>query len=187
MVNEVKNVSVGKPKITGAIFRAPVGTELPQDAIAPLNIAFKSMGYVSDDGVKNSNKASTDDVKAWGGQTVMTSQKEKKDEWIWTLIESLNTEVLKAVYGDKNVTGNLKTGIHVKATADEAGEFSWVVEMIMRGGVVKRIVLPSAKITEVGDVVYKDNDVIGYETTLTAFPDTDGATHHEYIKGTADD
>ena len=38
-------------------------------------------------------------------------------------------------------------------------------------------------ITEVGDIVYKDDDAIGYETTLSAVPDADGQTHYEYIKG----
>ena len=33
-------------------------------------------------------------------------------------------------------------------------------------------------------IVYKDDDAIGYETTLSAVPDAEGQTHYEYIKGT---
>lgn len=40
-----------------------------------------------------------------------------------------------------------------------------------------------ARFTEVGDIVYKDDDAIGYETTLSAVPDANGQTHYEYIKG----
>lgn len=182
MANTVSNVSVGKPKVGGAIFAAPLGTTLPTNATSDLDAAFKSLGYVSEDGVTNSNSPSSDKVKAWGGDTVLNLQTEKPDDFKFTLIESLNVEVLKFVYGDDNVFGDLTNGIEVKANADDATEHVLVIDMIMRGGVLKRVILPQAKVTAVEDIKYADSDAVGYGTTVSAMPDGDGYTHYEYIQ-----
>ena len=181
-MSNANNVTTGKPKVGGAIHRAPLGTELPTDATGALNVAFKEMGYVSEDGIANANSPDTESIKAWGGDTVMVVQKGKEDTFKATFIEALNTEVLKMVYGDKNVEGDISTGITVKANAEEAESYAYVIDMILRNKTVKRIVIPSAKVSEIGDVTYSDGDVIGYETTLNASPDSAGSTHYEYIK-----
>lgn len=181
MANNVANVSAGKPAIAGAVYRAAKGTTAPTDATTALAADYKALGYCSEDGLVNSNSPSTTDIKAWGGDTVLNIQEEKPDTFQLTLIEVLNIEVLKAVYGADNVTGDLQNGITVKANAKEAEEGVWAIDMIMTGGVLKRIVVPHGKISEIGDITYSDSDAVGYEVTITALPDTDGQTHYEYI------
>ena len=43
----------------------------------------------------------------------------------------------------------------------------------MKNNVLKRIVIPDAAVSAVGDIVYS-NGAVGYNTTITAVPDTDG-------------
>ena len=177
----VGNVSTGKPDINGGIWIADAGTTLPNDATTALGGSFTALGYVSEDGLVNSNSPESDTGKAWGGDIVITYQTEKPDTFQFTLIGAKDADVLETVYGSANVSGTLSTGISVTANSDEAEEHVWVFEVVMRNNTFKRIVVPVGKITEVGDITYTDDAIVGYELTIQAFPDSSNNTHYEYI------
>lgn len=181
MSNTAANVSVGKPKTGGALNVGPLSATLPTSTSDTLT-GFTSLGYISDDGLVNSNSPESDQIKAWGGDIVQTVQTSKEDTFKFTLIEALNVDVLKEVYGASNVTGTLSTGVTVSAKNEELPARAWVVDMVMNGGAAKRVVIPNGKISGVGEISYKDNEAVGYEITINAFPDSDGVTHYEYIK-----
>lgn len=175
------NVSAGKPKYGGAAFAAPKGTAAPTSASAELNEAFKGMGYISEDGLRNNGERSTQNIKAWGGDVVLTVQDGKTDTFTVTFIESLNPEVLKVVHGDDNVLGTLDEGLTVDVNSKELPEKVWVFDMEMNNGVLKRVVIPAGKITSVSEVSYTDDEAVGYECEIIALPDESGSTHKEYF------
>ena len=179
-------VTQAKPKVGGAVFVAPVGVTLPTDAVTALDPAFEALGYISEDGLTNANSPEHEEIKAWGGDIVLTPQSGKPDTFAFKLIEALNLYVIKFVYGEQNVAGTLATGIEVEAKASESPQRALVVDMILKGGALKRIVVPCGQITEVGEIVYSDADAVGYEITFTAFPDETETTHYEYILQTTD-
>lgn len=180
-MSDVKNVSYGKPKVGGAISVAAVGSTLPEDGKNPLDEAFKSLGYISEDGLVNTNSPESEKIKAWGGDTVLVVSSEKPDTFQFKLIEIMNLDVLKTVYGSKNVSGTIEEGITIKANSEPAQSNSFVIEMVLKGGILKRIVIPNATVSEIGDIEYKDDDATGFELTIEALPDKKGNTHYEYI------
>lgn len=181
MANKKEYTSVGKPKIGGAIWRAPANTSKPTDVDTDLT-GFVNLGYVSTDGLTNSNSKDHSEIKAWGGDTVLMPMTGHTDTFRFTMIEIINSEVLKTVHGDSNVTGTLESGLAVSVDGTDDTEHVYVVDMILNGGVKKRVVIPCGKITAVDDVVYKDDNAIGYPVTITALPDATEKTHYEYIK-----
>ena len=175
------NVSAGKPNPAGAIAIAPVGTPLPTSTQDALDAAFEDLGYVSEDGLVNSTNLEVEKIKAWGGDTVLVIQSSKEDTFKYTLIEVKKLAVLKHIYGKGNVSGTLETGIVIKVNNQDVDEVSVVIDKIMRDNTAKRIVIPSCKVSNVGDINYKDNEAIGYETTVDCTPDAEGNTHYEYL------
>lgn len=175
-------VTTGKPKVVGGIYTAPKGTTLPSDATSAIDTTkYTNAGYIAEGGVTNSNSMDTTAYRAWGGDIVHVVQSGKDDTFAFGYIETLNTDVLKNVYGSANVSGTLATGITVQANAKEPDELVYVMDMICRDGALHRIVIPDGKVTAVGDIVYSDSEITQYPMTITAIADTSGNTHYEYF------
>lgn len=181
--NTVTNVAAGKPKIGGALYIGPTTATMPTDATTALGTDFKCLGYISEDGLTNASEKESQVIKAWGGDPVVFVDNGQSDSFKFKLLEVLNLEVLKLVYGSANVTGSLSAGIAVAVKgAPENAAHALVAELVLRGA-VKRIVVPFFYVTTVAEIVYRDNEAVGYDTTIAALPDSDGNTHYEYIKG----
>lgn len=176
MTNTSANVLAGVPLATGGISMGPIGTALPTDATTALAAGFVKAGYVGEDGLTESADRSTEKIKAWGGDVVKVVQTDFSTTYTFTFMETLNTDVLKAVYGEDNVTvtaatpttGTLRT---VKVNADVLPHMAFVFEM-KDGDARIRIAVPDGQVTEVGEITYNDGAVIAYEVTVEAFRDS---------------
>lgn len=172
-------VTAGKPNVSGAAWVGPTTATLPTDVDASLT-GFTELGYISEDGLTNSNSMESTGIKDWGGTTVLNVQTGKDDIFKFKLLEVLNPEALKVVYGADNVTVN-GTKVTVKANSEPLDDFAWIFDIMLRDGALKRIVIPFGTITELGDIVYVGNGATGFDITLGATPDSNGNTHYEYI------
>lgn len=184
MANNVSNVVAGKPLTTGGVLIAPLATALPTTVATAPNAAFQAAGYIGEDGVTEGTDRSTTKVKAWGGDIVKVLQTEYSATYQFTFLESLNANVLKAVYGDANVTTTAATASTgtlqaVKINSGILPHKSFIFE-VKDGPAKVRIVVPDGQITEVGEVTYSDSEVIGYQVTVEAFQDSAGNNSYKY-------
>ena len=176
-----KNVTGAKPKVAGAIYRAPLGTVLPTDATTTLTAEYKDLGYVSDEGITQSESKDSSNVVAFGGDVVYITEGEHTDTFQFVLLEFLNSDVLKMRYGEDNVTGTLDEGVTIQVNSKTKESAIYVIDLLLDGA-VQRIVIPIGKITEYEDRSINNEDVQSVGVTITALPDTTGNKHYEYIK-----
>lgn len=179
MANDSANVGAAKPNVGGALWWAPAGTAVPTDASTPLSSDFKCIGYLSEDGLTEKETRSFTKHKAWGGDTVASSQTEYAKAYGFTMIET-NDTTMKARYGADNVeVGEDGKVEHVKHNAKELPEGAWVAEMIIANRICRKV-MPRGKIEEVGEVTYKDSDLVKYPATIGLLPDKNGDYENDY-------
>jgi hypothetical protein len=184
MANNANNAVVGKPLVAGGILVAPVGTALPTTEIVALNASFKSVGYITDDGLSRTEKINSDTKYAWGGDTLAVLYKSKDATLKFGLAEYLNPLVPQVIYGTAAVTVTAATSssgakLTVGAGNQVPPKNTWVFE-IVSGPAKVRLVAPVAQISDLDDVTYKDDDISARGVTLTLFPDANGVFLYEY-------
>lgn len=159
--------------VTGAVYVAPSGTTLPLHATQTLNVAFDDVGYISEDGVVESQASDTNDIKAWQNAAIVRKVQTSHDlTYQFTMIET-NATALELFYGNYSAGAVEVTG--------ELPDRQCMVLDVVDGSEILRAVLPAAQVTARGDVTYASGDAVGRQVTVTAYPDTDGVKAYIYL------
>ncbi|ATL70783.1 hypothetical protein CRH09_35975 [Nocardia terpenica] len=162
----------------GVIYRAPLGSKLPTDAVTALAAAYKDLGGISDAGIVNAQSRDVKKIKDFAGDTIATPQSDYSETLEVEFVEATNLEVLKTVFGDTNVTFQAATStkgaeITVDHNSDTLPKNVYVVETIQGAG-VKRMIAAIAQPTKVGDVSQVNTDIVKYKVTFECFKFLDG-------------
>lgn len=175
--------AVGSGKVTGAIFVAATSVALPTNATTELT-GYKCLGFTSDAGVTLTESSSTKSLRVWEGLNEVRTVKYERTEQVKFTPVQLNADVLKAIWGEDNVTVDASTG--TISAAHHGGTIEpihLVIEMVPYAGAVQRL-CGKAQLTEIGDATYNGQDYEGRELTFNCLAGNDGATLHEYIATT---
>ncbi|WP_433661083.1 hypothetical protein ACQPW1_02065 [Nocardia sp. CA-128927] len=180
MASTVANIYAAMPRATGSLLRAPLGTPGPSSATSDLDPAFLDHGYIGEDGYTLAESRDVDKKKAFGGSTVKILQTDYSLTVQFAFLESINALVLRAVYGDENVTvtGN---SIAVRHNKRQLPHSSWIIDTLDSDIALRRIWIPDGQISTVDDVQIVHTETIAYTVTVEAFEDTDGTPLYEWV------
>lgn len=181
-MTDKSKVIAGKPKVGGAVFRAPLGTAIPTDARTALPAAYKELGYVSSDGWARQIQKAYETITAWGGDEAAKSRKEHSVTFSATLIEDLNEDVQVAKWGTAAVETTPASATHgnlitVTYEGEDTEPGVWVFDMNDQGK-LHRTVFPYAQdTTESFEQTFSDSDAIGLPFEMTAYKDATLGVH----------
>lgn len=168
--------------VTGAWYMAPLGTTAPASATASLPGTWVELGFLSDDGTTKSTDRSTDDITAWqNASKVRTVVTDSGVTFQFTLIETTVESVELYTGGTVSADGTVSV-----APGRTGGRHAFVFDII-DGDFVRRIFIPEAEVTDLGDQSYTSSDPIGYDITLSGYASAalNGDTYLEFIPALA--
>ncbi len=164
--------------LSGAAYVALPKAKLPADATTPWDAAFTDIGWISDEGITESNSTDTSEIKGWqGGQTVRKVISSSEMTFKFTAIETSKTVLELYHKGSKVATTSGKSVLAIKAPGPDRRTFGFDV---VDGNSHIRIVVPDGEVTETGDITYKSDEAVAYEITVTAYPGSDGTVAFKY-------
>ena len=182
-----KNVMTGAPTgaVGGYLLRAPLGTALPTTEASALNAGFIDQGYVSEDGVERAISKTYEVIRDMGGNEVLKSRTEHGVTVTFALLETLNGEVAKTIYGTDAVTitaanAGAGTKVAIAYAGAEVPNSSWVLDTKLADK-IKRYVFPNAQLaTEDQTVTLNSSTATTFPVSLTLYPDAAGKYFYEY-------
>lgn len=158
------NVRVG---LTGALSKAVLGSTAPTTAVSVLDAAFKDSGAISEDGVTLALPDSGDrtPIKIWQNGAQVRTLRSTSDDLptiSFTMLETNKTSV--ETYFGVTVTQTSAHGTF-DYTGAAAVPATYVLD-VLDGSVSHRYYIPRGVNASVGDLVYKNDEAVGYEVTL---------------------
>jgi hypothetical protein len=162
---------------TGAAAVAPTGTVGPT-SMAALNVAFKDLGWISDDGLVEAFNENRTNFIPWGSNSPIKSVVTSTEKTFQVTFWESNADVL-GLYFKLGAAPTPDATSHIISVAEAAkpdpDPRSFVFD-ILEGTNHVRLYVPKCEVTDRGNLVYKSDAIIGYPVTMTAYAGSDGFT-----------
>lgn len=166
----------------GEIYAGNAGATptLPTDATSVLStLDFTGIGLLTSDGITETISQDYQDIFAWqANQLVASIPGEFSLSFQFAAMQQdlINVGLW---YAGSTITRNA-TGASIAQKAPSRDLRTWVIHG-EDGARLQRIVIPSAQITERGEIVWSSQDVTVWSYTVRAFPDISGNYAYRYL------
>lgn len=177
-----ENVQYGSPNcVTGAIFRAPVGTPFPQDNMKPES-PWLPQGACGKSGVVFSHNKAYATEEGWCGDPIAKKRTTNGVKAKFELVESRNATVARTLFGD-DVVNKSNGGFEVGYSGDDPEPSAWLI-YLKDGDKLRVIKIPDAELTnESWDWSLVSDALIKYPVELTLYKDEDGKFYYDDVIG----
>ena len=169
----------------GAGWAAPLGTAQPSDPETYPPAPWLALGAISDDGLVVGFDEDSQQFTPWGQttpfRTVITSSVRTFQITAW----ETSRPIVKSLMFRQDVDDLTPDGNGVITFAESAtatpDRRSFMFD-VYDGDVLQRFYIPEGEITDRGDTTFKQDEMVGYEWTISTYPDSAGNTvYHSYI------
>lgn len=159
------------------VYVADVGTTAPTDTATAFGAGWDPLGLLSaDDGLTEARDEDRSDHYAWGGVLVRTVRSKHKRTFQVTILEDTAITFGLINPGSTQATATGVTTRVVKKPTSDPKAFAFET---IDGDTTSRKIIAKGEITEVGEVVRKEDDLSAVPITITVYPASDGELYRE--------
>jgi hypothetical protein len=179
MVNITRAADLAVVGANGGGWVAPTGTASPASPLTQPVSPWEPLGGISDDGLTYGFDEDNEAFTPWGQtspwRTVVTSSVRTFGVTLW---ETSRVAVQSVMYRidaaalEPDVDG--LTSFAETASPQPDRRAWWF--LVMDGSVAKGFYVPQGEVSDRSDVSFKQDEMAGYEITVTAYPDDAGNT-----------
>lgn len=161
--------------VGGNFLTSATGVTAPTTASASWGVGWNDLGYLSEDGITESSEEEWIEIKAWqNGDIVRRQNSSSSLMFSFTAIETNATTVGLFYPGSDLVGTGADDGpatLTIRGPQPDRRAFGFD---LIDGTRRIRTVIPIGEMGEKGEPVFKTDEAIGYEMTVTAYPASNG-------------
>lgn len=162
----------------GGLYVAPIGTAIPEDVDEPLDPLFKSLGYVSSDGVTISIDGSTTPIEVWSGERIGSLRDAFSIEYSMSLYQVLSPHVNATIFGDGSVSTAAATAdrgnrMRVAISSRMPKIMSLVLDAFFEDKAIRQV-CELVQMSDIDDITLVHNEPMAFQPTFSVFRGSNG-------------